>query len=105
MKAISNIILLILLAGIVKAQSSIDSLEIKLASSKADTNRILLLSELSLKYLQSDYKVAMKYANEGLELSRKLHFKKGEADCLRRSGIVFFQQGNYPEEKAKEVSL
>ena len=39
----------------------------------------------------------MMYAQKGLALARTLKFRKGEADCLRRSGLVLFQQGRYPE--------
>jgi len=79
------------------AQSIIDSLKKELALSKLDTNRVSILSALSIQYLPSDHKLATKYAVEGLALARMLRFRKGEADCLRRSGIVIFQEGNYPE--------
>jgi signal transduction histidine kinase len=78
-------------------QSIIDSLKKELALSKLDTNRVSILSTLSIQYLPSDHKLATKYALEGLALARMLKFRKGEADCLRRSGIVIFQEGNYPE--------
>jgi two-component system, NtrC family, sensor kinase len=79
------------------AQSIIDSLKKEMALSKPDTNRVSILSTLSIQYLPSDHKLATKYALEGLALARMLKFRKGEADCLRRSGIVIFQEGNYPE--------
>ena len=97
MKKTGNIVLFILATTIGHGQHAIDSLKNLLASSKPDTNRVLLLSELSVRSLSSDSKSAMKYATEGLTLARALKFKKGEADCLRRSGIALFLEGNYPQ--------
>ena len=85
------------LVTVAGAQPIIDSLKKELALSKPDTNRVSIFSALSIKYLQSDHTLAMKYAQEGLALARILKFRKGEADCLRRSGIVLFQEGNFPE--------
>src|SRR4051812_41194835 len=78
-------------------QLEIDSLEKLLASSKQDTQRVLILSELAISTSRSSHEQALKYAHEGLMLARTLKFRKGEADCLRRSGIVLAQEGRYPE--------
>ncbi len=97
MKKTGNIVLFILVTTVGYGQHAIDSLKNLLALSKPDTNRVLLLSALSVRSLSSDSKSAMKYATEGLILARALKFKKGEADCLRRSGIALFLEGNYPQ--------
>ncbi|WP_373512848.1 tetratricopeptide repeat protein, partial [Persicitalea sp.] len=104
MKKLLGIIYFTLLSSMVTAQptqqsvrSGIDSLEKLLASSQADTSRVTILSELTLRYIGSSHDTAMKYAQEGLALARALKFRKGEADCLRRSGIILYQQGRYPE--------
>jgi len=77
--------------------STKDSLEKLLASSQPDTTRVMIFSELAIRYLRSSNDTAMMYAQKGLALAKALKFRKGEADCLRRSGIVLFQQGRYPE--------
>jgi two-component system, NtrC family, sensor kinase len=83
--------------GSSSAQPSIDSLQEQLVSSKRDTNRVLILSSLSIIFLQSDINAALQYAQQGMSLARELNFKSGEADCLRRIGIIHFIQGRYPE--------
>ena len=74
-----------------------DSLEKLLASSQPDTNRVMIFSELAIQYLRSSHDTSTMYAQRGIALARALKFRKGEADCLRRSGLVLFQQGRYPE--------
>lgn len=104
MKKLFGIIFFMLLVCRVAAQPTQeyvslekDSLKKLLASSQPDTNRVMILSELSIRYFTSNNDTAMKYAQEGLALAQALKFRKGEADCLRRSGLVLFQQGRYPE--------
>lgn len=97
MKKLFGILILINAFSTAFSQAVIDSLEKKLASSILDTNRVTILSSLSIAYAQSNHELGMKYAQEGLLLSRKLGFKSGEADCLRRSGLILFFQGRFPE--------
>ncbi len=97
MKKIFHTLLLTLLTTAACSQSYIDSLEKELALSKPDTNRVSILSALSLAYVQSDISTSIKYGGQGLALARDLKFKPGEADCLRRMGIAYFAQGPYPE--------
>jgi signal transduction histidine kinase len=96
-KKISIAAFLIFIVTTVGAQPLIDSLKIKLSLSKPDTNRVLILSSLAISYLQTNVDSSLKYSQEGVILARKLKFKSGEADCLRRSGIAYFNQGRYPE--------
>jgi signal transduction histidine kinase len=81
----------------VPAQTVIDSLERKLSLSQQDTNRVTILSSLSIAYAQSNHELGLKYAREGILLARKLKFEAGEADCLRRSGLILFFEGRVPE--------
>ena len=78
-------------------QAEIDSLMKLLASSGPDTHRVSILSDLALRNSRTDHKQALKYLQEGLALAQKLKFRKGEADCLRRRGIIIAQEGRYPE--------
>jgi two-component system NtrC family sensor kinase len=86
-----------ILLSVAHGQTVIDSLEKQLSLSKPDTNRVIILSELALNCAQSNSALALKYAQEGLALARALKFRRGIADCLRRSGIALYQQGRYPE--------
>ena len=97
MKKLFGAVFLTYLFSIGTAQTGIDSLKKLLASSNADTNRVLIFSELTMRYLAADNEMSMNYAQQGLALARALKFRRGEADCIRRSGIVLFQQGRYPE--------
>src|SRR5689334_13000974 len=98
MKKIPGLLFLVMMITCyAMGQEVIDSLKERLATSIADTNRVLILSELSVNYSRANQDSAMKYALAGLALARELNFARGEADCMRRSGIVLFNLGRYPE--------
>ena len=75
--------------------SSIDSLETVLNSSPNDTSRVLILNDLSFKYLAYQPKQAKQYAWEALSLSKNLHYLDGEIVALNRLGENEFRQSNY----------
>ncbi len=84
MKKLFGIIFFMLLVCRVAAQPTQgsvslekDSLKQLLASSQPDTNRVMILSELSIRYFTSNNDTAMKYAQEGLALAQALKFRKG----------------------------
>ncbi len=97
MKTLLGAFFFTIIISVATAQPEISSLEKQLAASKADTNRVLILSNLVMGYLNSNHDMSMKYAQQGIALARALKFPRGEADCLRRSGIVHHHQGRYPE--------
>src|SRR5215831_9894091 len=97
MKQLIKVVLFVMLLSTAKGQGFTDSLERKLSLSKPDTNRVRILSDLTFQYAQSNAELAMKYAQQGLALARALKYQKGEADCLRRSGIVLLGEGRYPD--------
>ncbi|HTE31771.1 MAG TPA: tetratricopeptide repeat protein, partial [Chryseolinea sp.] len=76
---------------------SLKFLESQLVLSQPDTNRVLLLLRIGSKYSLSDPEFATKYFQEGLALSRKLNYRKGEGNSLRWSGTLLLRQGQYPE--------
>jgi tetratricopeptide (TPR) repeat protein len=53
----------------------------------------LRLKSLNLQSTMPDS--ALIYAQRGLNLSRKIGYKKGEGDCLNRLGVVFWRNGRY----------
>lgn len=87
-----------------KAQTTnIDSLKQLLLKEKQDTTRVLLLAELSFAYSGSKPDSAMILAQEGLQLSRRNGFLKGEAMSLHRLSGPYVSFGNAP--KALELLL
>src|SRR5438552_9735210 len=79
------------------AQSKlIDSLNQELSKEKEDTSRVMLMNQIARGYVFSKPDTALAIAREGLQLSRKIDFPKGEAYCLRAIGTVFLNTGNYP---------
>jgi two-component system sensor histidine kinase/response regulator len=74
---------------------SIDSLKTVLNSSQNDTSRVLILNDLSFKYLAYQPRQAKQYAEEALGLSKTLHYRDGEIVALNRLGENEFRQSNY----------
>lgn len=88
----------------VDAQTHVkDSLKLLLQKEKTDTGRVLLLADLGYEYIGSKSDTIMVLALEGLALSRRIGFVKGEAVSLNRIGGSFITLGNYP--KAMESLL
>jgi tetratricopeptide (TPR) repeat protein len=93
-----NLLILIaffLLANAHAQTREIDSLKQLLQKQKTDTGRVLLLAELAYLIFESKPDTAMTLAMQGLELSRKIHYEKGEAACLHKIGAVYSVLGNY----------
>ncbi|HEY0679518.1 MAG TPA: tetratricopeptide repeat protein [Chitinophagaceae bacterium] len=77
---------------------AIDSLLGVLKSTKADTNRVNVLNDLSFRVNASgDFESARRYADSALSLSGQLNFKKGIAKSYRSIGIVHNSAGKFPE--------
>jgi two-component sensor histidine kinase/Tfp pilus assembly protein PilF len=76
-------------------KTTIDSLRILLNASKADTNKVILLSQLCYEYANSDPNEALVYGHLGESLAAQLFFKKGKALCLGKMGMVYYNQGEY----------
>lgn len=78
-------------------QSQIDSLQIVLKTTKADTLRVNVLNELALQnYEQDNYTEAMRFATAGKSLATNLGYKTGIATSYKRIGAILTEQGNYP---------
>lgn len=76
-------------------QNSIDELKLAFAKHKSDTTGVELLRKLSRQIQSRRPDSALLYAQQGLDLARKLSFKKGEADCMNRLGVVLWKNGKY----------
>ena len=77
--------------------TNIDSLKQVLQKEKQDTTRVLLMAELSFAYSGSKPDSAMILAREGLQLSRRIGFLKGEATSLHRLSSPYGSFGNAPQ--------
>lgn len=97
-------ILLVIASGNSYAQNNqpkIDSLLSALSKSKNDTVKINILNELGWQvYKSSNYKSALSYANQAMQLSEKNDFKKGKAKAYNTLGSISLETGDF--EKAIE---
>lgn len=73
----------------------VDSLNLLIRNSKADTVRINLLNELAGHYLFTDMSQAKKPIRDALKLGEKSGYNKGMIDSYNRMGILYFRQGFY----------
>jgi tetratricopeptide (TPR) repeat protein len=74
----------------------VDSLLTLLKKSKQDTNRIILLAELTAKLRSNNLDSARMFANQCMELSKKLDYKPGIAEAYLSLCIVERTKGDYP---------
>jgi two-component system NtrC family sensor kinase len=81
MKNLATIFIFIFSVTGVEAQQPnqffIDSVKHELSIAKEDTNKVILLAELSQIYAESHADTARDYAQRALDLAEKLNFKKG----------------------------
>src|SRR5210317_1794304 len=98
-KIILSIIALTVIFGAFGQSSSvIDSLELVLKTAKEDTVKVNRLNLLSEEYRNiSDFENAMQYAESSLGLADRLNYNKGIADSYTNIGLVYYDQGNFPE--------
>lgn len=83
----------------------IDSLKQLLQKEKTDTGRVLLLNELGFRLFNGNPDTAMKLAIEGIEVSRKIKFEKGEARSLNMVGNVYYVLGDFSKALAKYLDV
>ena len=99
MKHLILLLLIVLfLTNVIAQTNRKDSLELALQKEKTDTGRVLLLSDLCFEYIGSKPDTIMSLALEGLSISRRLGYLKGEAISLNRIGNAYGALGNYPKE-------
>ena len=92
-----SLILMLFLGPVAFAQDQpkIDSLFQVLRTSKQDTNKVLLLYDLSREFFNSDIDRAEKYSNRALFLSERLGYKKGIAMSYNNLGIINYYKAAY----------
>lgn len=90
---------LLILSITANAQQSnqfyIDSLKHELTVAKEDTNKVNLLIDLGqATHDIIDYDKSLEYCKEGLSLSEKLNFKKGQGDAYATIASVYASKGD-----------
>ena len=78
--------------------SKIDSVQNLIKTDKEDTNKVMHLNELCANYNSvGSLDTSIYYGQSGLELAKKIGFKKGMILCHSTLGNAFYHKGNYPE--------
>ena len=74
----------------------LQSLKTRLASTSNDTLRIAMLDSLSLGFSEVDSDSSLYYAEQEINLSRKLRYRLSEAFAMNNKGYALLNMGNYP---------
>jgi tetratricopeptide (TPR) repeat protein len=75
--------------------SKIDSLQMSLAKSLNDSSKVRILNSLGIEFRKVEPEQSLKYLNEGLLLSEKLNYLKGQGTSLYEIGALYNSQKNY----------
>lgn len=98
LRLISGVSLLLLYCSssmVFGQKALIDSLSKQLIFfSKGDSNRVNILNELSRRNYINNPNLASEYAKEALDISRRIHYLKGEAEGNRLLGAPQLTKGN-----------
>ncbi len=77
-------------------ENVIDSLLNELSKTK-DTNKVIILNKLSIKYRRFSKEKSKKYAIQAKELSQEINYLKGEAKSYKNLAILSYFSANYFE--------
>ncbi|GAB2605967.1 tetratricopeptide repeat-containing sensor histidine kinase [Spirosoma areae] len=75
----------------------IDSLKHQLAIVEQDTNRCLVMVDLSFAFDAISHDSAQRYANKSLILAQEIQYHMGEARALERIAQAYWISGDYPK--------
>jgi len=77
---------------------AIDSLVTVLRTQKDDSNKVNTLNKLSYRLRIIDkFDSSLLFAEQAQQLADKIEFKKGTAEALRNTGMIYFGQNNYSQ--------
>ncbi|MCO6489527.1 MAG: tetratricopeptide repeat protein [Phaeodactylibacter sp.] len=74
-----------------------DSLKAAIADMGEDTVKVEVLLELSSAVFRSDPDTAIVYANQAMELSKRLNYPKGLGYALKNMGLAHYVKGDFVE--------
>jgi len=80
-----------------QGQAAIDSLLKELPNTKEDTNKVMLLDDLSFAYRNTDPDEGIKYGQKELELATSLDWKKGIGWANNDLGVNYAAKADYPK--------
>jgi adenylate cyclase len=83
--------------GFSQDQKYIDSLVSVLPSIKEDSNKVLLLGDISFYYANINPQEGIKYGEEAIKLSKKIKYSRGIAIANRFVGINYAAQSYFPQ--------
>ena len=89
--------------GLFSQQSRIDSLRREANLSQNDTVKMVVLRNIARVFSEINFDSAYHYAEETLQLARRLHFKLDEGGALREMGYGLLNKGNFP--RSLQISL
>ena len=75
----------------------IDSLKEQLALARMDTSRVNTLRNLCASYWGVNPDSSLKYGQQSLALSQKIHYPFGEANAFHALGVLYRRLGDYPK--------
>jgi hypothetical protein len=75
----------------------IDSLNRQLDLVQADTTKVQLLNELAYEFWSKAPDKTLTFAEQALELSKKIKYVNGEARSSQMMGVYYWQKSDYPE--------
>ena len=96
MRLLSLVLILFCVQVAVGQSPQTTRLKRELAAAKHDTTRTILMSDISASYRLSRFDSSSWYGQQGLALSRRIQFKKGEGRCLANISRILGEQGNTP---------
>jgi tetratricopeptide (TPR) repeat protein len=112
LKYLLVILFLIDTCGLAYSQenSRSDTLISILEHSRKDTNRVKILIDIADELIRNNPEEAQKYAQKAVNLSEKLHFRRGIAEGHTMLGSCFYHESDFQNatrsfESAKEVYL
>ena len=70
--------------------AEVDSLKVVIASSENDSNKVLVMSELSQRLHQTDLEEAIEINKEGMQLAEQIGYASGVSAALNLLGIEYY---------------
>src|SRR4051812_22038122 len=90
-----GILLVATITATTQPKLNVDSLRKLLYGAKDDTTRIILMAEISSEFTFYNPDSAFELARQGLQLSGKINYSKGELYCQTTLGKLWWSVGDY----------
>ncbi len=94
-KKLAILVSLLFLVAHLFAQKEIDSLKLVLKKCNEDTNKVIVLNDISEKFNKTIPDSALPYSQQAVELARSLNYKLGLARAYHFMGVAYYRQEKY----------